>query len=438
MLMSSESLKTLELGIKDAVIRKLVHDRVGIRLPFQLAAVVAFLFIGSGTFARAGVIYLNYTNFETRLSELSASAGITAFSAGEVTTIKSGIKSALETSYTGFTGLSFTETDPGGTRAELNFGLTASPGGLGAADHIDFLNRAIGDVARVFTANFDFIVDEFSGSTNRGTQLSQLTAALAGTAAHELGHNLGLRHHDSHGNLTYTGSPSVISTGNEEDTHVMATGSTGLGESGRETARDFSINSLVKLAYAAGTLPINPVPITEIIDAGATIATATAVALEAIPVANRFGEVIIGTTGLNDVDVYKVSLAAGSVLTADVNIDYDDFTPFDNVNLFLEVLDSAGTVIASNDVGTYDSTQFGSGLGFGDGFDPVVYNVPIATAGDYYVRLSPEVFDFGDYQLLIHTDLLDNPVVPEPSSLALLTLGAVGFGVLRQRRRRNC
>jgi hypothetical protein len=120
---------------------------------------------------RAGPIFLDYSSFETRLGELATSAGVTGFSASEVTTIKGGIKTSLETVFTSFTGLSFTEADPGGTRAVINFGLTAGVGALGVADHIDFLNRVIGDTARVFSANFAFIVESGDSSPLKNARL---------------------------------------------------------------------------------------------------------------------------------------------------------------------------------------------------------------------------------------------------------------------------
>jgi hypothetical protein len=392
---------------------------------------------------QAAPVFLDFSSFDTRLGELATSAGVTGFSAAEVTTIKGGIKTGLETTFTSFTGLSFTEIDPGGTRAVINFGLTASPGFLGVADHIDFLNRVIGDTARVFSANFAFIVNEFSGSTSRATQISQLTAALGGTAAHELGHNLGLRHHDAHGDLTYDGTPAIIVTGGDEDTHVMATGSTGLSEVGRETARDFSLNSIVKLEYAAGTLTSNPTSIAEAGDAGSTAATAQTLVLDSLPVSGRVGEVVLGTIGsTTDVDVFRIDNVTGT-LTADINIDYNTGNAlFNNVNLSLDILDSTFTVIASNDVGRYTTTTFGEvGFGggtFGDGFDPVLYNVVIAT-GTYYIRVRKEVADSdtGNYQLLIHTDQAETVVIPEPSSLLLLAMGGLGLCVTGLRRRRQ-
>lgn len=373
-------------------------------------------------------VFLDFTNFQTRLDELAANAGVTNFNSVETDSIQAGIKTNLETMYSGFTGLAFTEVDPGGSRPDLVFGLEG--GGLGVADHIDFLNRDVNDRARVFTAQFDFVLDEFSGSTDRSDQLDQLTAALSGTAAHELGHNLGLRHHDAFGDQTYEGT--ATNTGDEEDTHVMATGSTGLGESGRETIRTFSTHSKVKLAYAAETLAGGSLaPITESGEFGGTIASAFEVDFEAIPVANRFGEVIVGTLATDDdEDVFEVDLEAGSVFTIDVNNDYSSGFPSDALDTVVELLDSSGTVLFTNDDTSYGFSEFGDGTVRST--DSVLFNVGIATAGSYFVRLrSFNASDSGDYQLLLHTDMI--AAVPEPAGAGMFLLG--GLICLTRRRR---
>jgi hypothetical protein len=414
----------------------------------KLTGIVLCLCVVNITSVNGGEIFLDYANFDTRMGELTASAGIDTFSAGEISTIRSGIKSGLETAFRGFGGFSFTETDPGGTRATVSFGLTANPGALGVADHIDFLNRVQGDTARVFSANFDFVVDEFSGSTNRAAQISQLTAALAGTAAHEFGHNVGLRHHDAYGNLEFTGTP--IATGGAQNGNVMATGSTGLGEVGRETAREFSQNSLVKIAYAVGSLAVNPTEIFEVVDAGATLASAFGLTLaDQIPAGImtdrgfdplRFAEVVIGSlSSAADVDVFELFLPTGfdktwSEITVDVNNDYPSGSSMTNANTFVELIDSLGNVIAADDRSIYGPNTFGSG-GSGDGFDPAVFRVPVSTGERYFVRITSESGGSGDYQLLVHADGMD--AVPEPTHVFALSLCLAAITVIR-RRRRTC
>ncbi len=370
-------------------------------------------------------MWLDYTGFSTRLGELASLAGIAPFNVAEESLIRSNILTGLNTAYSEFT-VNFSETAPGGAFPTIAFGLTG--GGLGVADHIDYRNKAVADVARVFTANFDFIVDEFSGFTNRATQISQLSTALAGTAAHELGHNLGLRHHDAYGvsSLSYTGSP--VATGGSQNASILATGSTGLGEAGRESVRTFSDLSRVKLSFAAGIGASVPATDFEGADFGGTTGTAHPVSFSGLGSVPFFAANVAGTIGNTaDADVFAVSLQAGSTFTADVNIDFPTGIAFENVNTLIELVAPDGsTIIASDLVSAYSAFTFGTGSS-GDGFDPILINVPIPTSGTYFLRLAPEVPDTGDYELLMYTDM-----IPAPASLAL-----AGFGALAIARRRR-
>ncbi len=400
------------------------------RLGKQIVCGVLPLFILLMCFCTADLkaqVFLDYDNFGDRLNELASDVGITSFSGTEITDIESMIEASLESTFADFSGITFSDVDPGGVRSELIFGDTG--GGLGVAEHIDFLNRDLDDTAFVFSANFGFIVDEFSGSNQRAEQIQQLSTALAGTAAHELAHNLGLRHHDAHGNLVFEGS--AINTGGDEDLRIMATGSTGLTELQREQPRDFSINSQVKLAYAdTSIVGGNPTALLEDGDAGDTLGTAQAVLFEEIPVAERFGEVIIGELDANsDIDLFEVELVAGSQFTIDVNNDFSsgfDNAPFDSI---ISLLDDSGTVLFTNDDTLYSTTEFGAGTLRSS--DSVLFNVGILETGTYFVQIeSFEASSSGDYQLLLHSDQL---AVPEPTG-GLLILGTLGFMATRRRR----
>ena len=370
---------------------------------------VAIAVLATVTPSRAAVtVFMDYSGFSTRLDELTSSAGISPFTTTEQESIKSGILSSLQTSFAGF-DISFSETSPGGSFPRLWFGDTG--GGFGVADHIDFRNKDNSDLARVFTAEFDSFIE--SGEP-RSQQINELTMSLAGTSAHELGHNFGLRHHDSYGDqdLVYTGSP--INTGGLQNTHVMATGSTALDETGRETQRSFSEHALVKLSFAEGLSSTVPATIIEGADFGDDTAAAMPLTFTNLALVSRSAVNVAGQINNNtDADVFSFSLEAGSRFTADINLDYPDSIPFNNVDTFMELIDTNGTtVFASDDVTSYDGDTFGSG-GSGDGFDPWLINVPIADSGTYYLRISPESPDSGDYELLIHTDPQATTVDPD-------------------------
>ncbi len=369
-------------------------------------------------------VFLDYTNFTTRLGELTTSAGVGAFTGTEVTTIKSGIKSQLETAYSHFT-VGFTETSPGGSFATVNFGLTAGAGSLGLADGIDYRNQTIADTARVYSANFAFIVE--SGDP-RATQIDELTTALAGTAAHELGHNLGLRHHDAYGDVTFTGA--AVTTGGVQNDHIMATGSTGLGEVGRETQRAFTEHSEVKLAFGAELLASTPSSTLESGDAGGTAGGAQAVSLVALPNVARSAANIIGDLSSSDVDFYSVSLAAGSLLTADINNELVGAAADTIVSIFGP---DGTTLLASNDDTYYSSTEWGGGSF--RSLDSILTNVPISTTDTYFVKVTGYSGDSGGYELLLHS----STAVPEPASWLVFAglFGAWGFVRRRRRGRRS-
>lgn len=153
----------------------------------------------AGSVAADVYAWLDFSGFDTRLGELATRATIDPFDAVEQSVIRSTIQTQLTGIYSGF-DIFFTETQPSGNYECLWFGDTYSDRSvLGMAEEIDWRNQNRNNVARIFTANFDFIVDEFEGSNNREEQIRQLSTALAGSAAHELGHNLGLQHPDAYG-----------------------------------------------------------------------------------------------------------------------------------------------------------------------------------------------------------------------------------------------
>lgn len=187
------------------------------------------LISGAGVTSADVAVWLDFANFSSRLDELAVSAGIDPFSSAEQTSIRSSIQSRMAAVYWNFT-ISFTETAPDGEYETVRFGSTTNNSNLlGQAEQIDFLNLNKHNVADIFTANFAFILDEFSGSVNRDQQLDQLTAALAGTAAHELAHHLGLQHFDAYGD-DRIGPENYGNTQGYQNEHIMATGSTGLTE----------------------------------------------------------------------------------------------------------------------------------------------------------------------------------------------------------------
>lgn len=404
---------------------------LGSRLPqLLLAALLAVgVLISYGTSARASIeVYLDFVSgdFNARVDNALGRAS----TAAERTAIRAGIETNLGTMYSGY-AINFDSSTPSGVYTTLNFGLTG--GGLGVADHIDYRNQDLTDTARIFTGNFGFIVE--SGDTH-AQQIAELTMALSGTAAHELGHNLGLRHYDSYSDVSFNGTNPAATSG-VQNTNIMATGSTGLGETGRETLRDFSPTSKAKLEIGDGMTagsPLAHAAIAEMAGAHSTSATAQDLDpdLDALPVSGfEKGGNVIGILTANDgADFYSFSAEAGAELW--VNIVTDIARSFDSV---VRLYSSDGiTELAEGDDTLYDSTHIGAGTT--RSYGGVMYRIAIGYTGTHYLSIAGyDSDDMGSYEMLL---LLDNPSdnpVPEPGSLAIWATLAGVIGIRFRRRR---
>lgn len=402
--------------------------------------------------SQAEIIFLDFgANWQTRLGELATSAGIDALDAGERTTLQNDIQSRLQTMYSSFSGVSFTQTSPGGTFTTVRFGEVDAGGTLGVAG-LDFGNLSTSQNVDVFTANFDFIVDEFTGSTNRAQQLDQLGAALSGTAGHELGHSFGGQHHHAYG--TDGIDPSTYAnTGGLQNQHVMATGPTGLDEVGRETNRTFSQFTNLTLEAAGGfnttvfgaqpaarALAATPLAQTDNLnggDIGDTAGTAFATTLQnmAISGLRAFTNISL-LSSETDVDVFSFTANAGFKLFAQVWSDLRYTNDFDGQ---LRLLDTDGvTVLASNDDVLFSGNLYDGGTL--RELDPTLMGITVAGPGTYYLEVSSvgnlNGVAGGNYSLIFGIEE-DTASVPEPGSLTLCLVAAAGVGVVARRRRQR-
>ena len=386
----------------------------------------ALLLTAAATPAAAGIVtHVDFSDFQTRLDEATAAAGVAGFTADERGRIEASVLAGLRRTYAAH-AVDF-RTAAGGHTERIWFGGRGD--GLGEADGIDWRNRSAGDLARVFTGNFGNALER---SDPRELQIAELSRSLAGTAAHELGHNLGLLHQDSYGDagFTYDGSRDRF-TGGEQNRNVMATGGTGLNEGERETERGFSRHSLLKLEFAEGATAQGAARSTaETGRAHGTAAAAQALNLAARAVSGLSVANVVGAIGAGfEQDWYELDLAGPGFLTAATITD----GVAGAVDTVLSVFDSLGRLLGRSDDTGFGGDRFGTDLGRNTvSRDSTLFNLEIAGAGRYYARVEGFGSARGSYELLLG---FEGPAaVPEPGSWALGLLAAAGGWVGRRRR----
>ena len=403
------------------------------RLVACLLAVAAT--IASGTACSAGLVthvdFGAFNDFEIRLNQAADAAFVPRFDADERSQIRSNVLSGLRRAYGEF-DVRF-QTDAAGATERIWLGVadTANTGAFGLADRLDYRNRSNGDVARVFTGNFGRFM---RSSETRAKQIADLSAALTGTAAHELGHNLGLVHQDSYGDpgFTFTGLNGPADSGGRQDGRLMATGATGLSTPQREVDRTFSQFSKLKLEFANGLTAAGPTPsVMETALPKSLPAAAQTVALVAQTISGFDAANVVGAIGAAfESDLFAFDLAGPGFLTAATITT----AVADAVDTVLTIFDAAGTRLGEVDDTTLDRDLFG-GPDFFQTTDSLLYGLRIEEPGRYFARVEGFNGDTGDYELLIGFDA-DVAAVPEPGAgLLVLAAGLCGVAIRGRRRR---
>ena len=347
-------------------------------------------------------VWLDFNpGWDAHLFAAASSSGVAPFSVTETADLETEILSAFESAYAGYT-VNFTTFDPGGPRERVDFGAITSSSSLLGQATLDFRN-ASNSTQDVYVANFDFILEP---ADDRTQQLSEFAAAVSGTAAHELGHAFGLRHFYAYGDPRITPANYSNTLGFQND-HLMATGSTGLNEMGRETARTFSDWSRLQLELGSRLSNTNINELLELFvgDFGSTLAAAEPLSLQQLNISNAMAGVVIAELASDtDVDFFEFSVTTPSLLTAEL---WSGGGFFDGT---LAVLDAAGALVAEADNVLYSPTTFGTGTEFSS--DPWLLNIPLQP-GSYFIEvgaLAPVPVGFGDYELT-----LGLMAVPEPN-----------------------
>ncbi|WP_144395422.1 matrixin family metalloprotease [Pleionea sediminis] len=338
------------------------------------------------------------------------------------------IQQNLENDYTGF-DIEFTQEQPNsGDFATLNFECQAEDGvcinfsgGIlfGLAQGIDIGNQNRNDVAFVDASLWEVfaqldpsgsLLSQFSGiEIENGDVQAALSKAVvnqaSNTAAHELGHNLGLRHHDSFGSpgtgIPSTGVPSSdaffpvfdgLQEGDEAILHTMASGaSVGIGLSD-STARDrfFSERSVIKLAsnqrgrtLSEETLRGKKVQLRKIVAPNTLLEGLNADGKLDIREASIVGQI----EQLNEVDQYAFSAKAGDVISVELNgYDVTVGSPvIGALQLFFVGKDGSKTLVAQN------FQNF-------EGFDAFLIDALIEKSGNYVLEVSAPNFISLGYQ----------------------------------------
>ncbi|MBM82332.1 MAG: hypothetical protein CMJ78_17340 [Planctomycetaceae bacterium] len=168
----------------------------------------------------AQTVFLSFTGFQSLLVEAQDEADVDMnrrLTAGEVNTVKAGIRSNLEEIFSGYDITFRTTPDP--NAATVTFGLAGTQylgtflGQDGDNIGVDVSNLIPNDSMSVHTNLFDNYVDknglESANAETRTSAIEKLIDALASTAAHEIGHSFGLTHADGQGdpNLGSSATP---------------------------------------------------------------------------------------------------------------------------------------------------------------------------------------------------------------------------------------
>lgn len=401
------------------------------RFPFLANATVLAVMLLAGTMPvhAAVTVFLDFnSSWVTNLNTASAPFNFT-FTSAERAQIEQKILANMEVMYQDF-DVDFVTTAPSGDRHRINFGATGSTA-FGSAP-LDFRNRNPDQTQNMFVANFD---DFLESTDTRAEQIEEISRSLSGTAAHELGHSLGLRHHAAYGTPEITPA-NYSDTGGVQNRHIMATGSTGLNESERETPRTFSTWSNLLLEAALDVTP-DPLPLqSEISDAGSDFLSAQSLPLTFKPISGLNAALVEGDLfNESDVDFYSfTSVQPNALFTAEIWSD-DLFITSDQFDSLLLLFDTNGQDQIGANVDTfYSGDSFNTGPRREQ--DSFILNVPLPTPGTYYLsvlsvgnRGGPPG---GDYNLIMGVTV---PEVPASLLLALTMMPVVTSAVFIRWRR---
>ncbi len=376
------------------------------------------------TQAQAIDVFLDFTDFATNADIAWAAAGSPggALTATDILYLTAhAIPTKMAAQYAGYT-VTFHTTTPGGVHEKIRFGASTGFSGLfGEAERLDWRNAFKDDVADVFAHNFGSVIAAVP--SDHSTSVERFANALAGTAGHELGHNLGLQHYDAYGYPTIF-APVYAGVVGQQNDSIMATGGTGLTLARRgDDARSFNEREHFKLDYADGVSAALGLTVSEVVGSHSSFATAQFVGGGLIT-GGKFGVNITAETGTpGQTDMYKFTATAGSLLSLNT---FSHFIMSSATDTSVTLFKDDGTPLMANGDISYSGMSFMGGPGPYSA-DSLIQNLAAPYTGTYYASVTGTAS--GDYDLLI-TGL---DAVPEPATVLLLASAAAV--VARKRRK---
>jgi PEP-CTERM motif len=388
----------------------------------------------------------NAGTFLTNINSAATTAGFPAnyFNAANVTTIENGVQAELGQVYHSFS-IFFTTTQPMGNYTTLQFfNTTTMPeddGTLGISNNpngLDWRNQLATNVVDIFPANFSFALT--APAANVAQNVTNLTMALGGTAAHELGHSFGLQHYDSYGDPSVT--PTVPfnpanaynNPNGAQNSHLMRTGGTGVSVAQRLTVPTLSTLETAKLEVANNLIANGFTVTPEQGAAHGTPATAQALTLTHLAISGLNAAVVsaasISAAGENDYYKFTVPAQSGTI-TLNTIANIGSPIPNPAVDTNLQLYDTNGTnLLASNDDITFNGNTLLNSGGTVYNTDSLILNYPLGP-GTYFADVTGVGGqNTGNYELLVALG-----PIPEPSTLLLTGVAALAGGWWRRRRR---
>lgn len=379
-------------------------------------------------------VFLDWSGADTQFQlawDSAFGAAADDLTVAELDDIKASVKTSVEAAYAGFM-TTFVTSAPAGTFQTIAFGSTTTSTGLfGIASRIDWRNSSKGDTAYVYLKNFGTGNGILSGFESRADNIAWIKNAVSGTTAHELGHELGLHHYDCfcYDDNTYAGGYNTFDE--DQNNHIMATGSSGLTALDRRTkVRTFNTLEKIRLEYADEVSPDLGKSVGETGAAHSTFATAQELEGELLSVTQRHAVLVEEAylAGTSEVDMYSFEALSGSMLTLNALSFLDLYG--DRVDTYLRLFDKDFNELAFNDDISYST----SGLmesGTAYGIDSLILNYEAGYTGTYYASVSVAA---GATNVSGYYDLLVVGAVPEPGSMTVLALGLGAWAARRRKR----